>query len=96
MVNQTPIDCELFTRSAVILLERRTVMPKVESSAIERIYYSARRRELFVAFTSGRVYVYFDVPQQEYDDFLAAPSLGQYFNLRIRDRYDYRELKASA
>jgi hypothetical protein len=78
MVNQIPIDSELFTRSAVIMLERRTVMPKVESSAIERIYYSARRRELFVAFTSGRVYVYFDVPQQEYDDFLAAPSLGQY------------------
>jgi hypothetical protein len=96
MVNQIPIDSELFTRSAVIMLERRTVMPKVESSAIERIYYSARRRELFVAFTSGRVYVYFDVPQQEYDDFLAAPSLGPYFNLRIRDRYDYRELKASA
>jgi hypothetical protein len=71
-------------------------MPEVQSSAIERIYYSAKRRELFVAFTSGRVYVYFGVPQQEYDDFLSAPSLGQYFNFRIRDRYEYRELKASA
>jgi hypothetical protein len=71
-------------------------MPEVESSAIDRIYYSARRHELFVAFKSGRVYVYFGVPQQEYDHFLSAPSLGQYFNYRIRDRYDYRELKSSA
>jgi len=70
-------------------------MPEVQSSAIERIYYSAKRRELFVAFTSDRVYVYFDVPQQEYDDFLSAPSLGQYFNFRIRDRYEYRELKST-
>ncbi len=71
-------------------------MPEVHSSAIERIYYSVRRRELFVSFTSGRVYVYFGVPQQEYGGFLAAPSPGQYFNERVRDRYEYRELKASA
>jgi hypothetical protein len=36
------------------------------------------------------------VPEQEYRDFLAAPSLGQYFNEHIRDHYDYRELKATA
>lgn len=71
-------------------------MPEVHSSAIARIYYSARRHELFVSFISGRVYVYFDVPQKDYDDFLAAASLGQYFNEHIRSRYEYRELKASA
>lgn len=71
-------------------------MPEVQSTAIARIYYSARRHELFVSFTSGRVYVYFGVPEEEYRDFLAASSLGQYFNEHIRDHYDYRELKASA
>jgi hypothetical protein len=49
-----------------------------------------------VSFNSGRVYVYFGVPEREYRDFLAASSAGQYFNERIRDHYDYRELKASA
>jgi hypothetical protein len=72
------------------------IMPEVHSTAIARIYYSARRHELFVSFNSGRVYVYFGVPEQEYRDFLAAPSLGQYFNEHIRDHYDYRELKATA
>jgi hypothetical protein len=72
------------------------IMPEVHSTAIARIYYSARRHELFVSFASSRVYVYFGVPEEEYRGFLAASSLGQYFNERIRGRYDYRELKASA
>jgi hypothetical protein len=72
------------------------IMPEVHSTAIARIYYSARRHELFVSFTSGRVYVYFGVAEQEYRGFLAAPLPGQYFNEHIRDRYDYRELKATA
>jgi len=71
-------------------------MSAMQSTAIERIYYSARRHELFVAFRSGRVYVYFGVPGDEYRAFENAESLGRYFNARIRDHYDYRELKASA
>lgn len=70
-------------------------MPEGISSAIKRIYYSARRRELFVAFITGRVYVYFDVSPAEYDAFRDAPSLGRYFNLHIRDHYRFRELTPS-
>jgi hypothetical protein len=40
--------------------------------------------------------MYLNVSQEEYDRFLGAPSLGQYFNLRIRDRYRFRELKPNA
>lgn len=68
-------------------------MPELRSTAIKRIYYSHRRRELYVAFHSGRVYVYFHVSEEEYDRFRGAPSLGHYFNVRIRDRYRFRELK---
>jgi hypothetical protein len=50
---------------------------------------------LFVAFITGRVYVYFDVPPAEYDAFRDAPSLGRYFNLHIRDQYRFRELTPS-
>jgi hypothetical protein len=71
------------------------MMPEGASSAIKRIYYSARRHELFVAFITGRVYVYFDVPPAEYDAFRDAPSLGRYFNLHIRDQYRFRELTPS-
>lgn len=70
-------------------------MPEVASAAIKRIYYSTRRHELFVAFTSGRVYVYFDVPPVAYDAFRDAPSLGRHFNLHVRDHYRFQELTPS-
>ncbi len=67
-------------------------MPDVDSSAILRIYFSAKRNELFVTFVTGRTYVYFDVSPQEYWGFLNTPSQGRYFNARIRDYYRFREL----
>jgi hypothetical protein len=67
-------------------------MPFVESSAIARIHYEAPTRALTVIFTTGRRYVYDDVPPDVYQAFLDAESQGRYFNARIRDRYPYREL----
>ena len=67
-------------------------MPAVDSSAILRVDYSKPHRTLFVTFSSGREYIYFDVPEALYRAFLAAPSPGQFFNFEIRDRYRFREL----
>lgn len=66
-------------------------MPQVASSAILRISYEAAKRELTVVFVSGRAYVYFGVPPEVYDQFMRAPSKGEFFNLMIRDRYAYAE-----
>jgi hypothetical protein len=68
-------------------------MPHVESSAIERVDYRLERHELFVEFTSGRRYIYFDVPAIIYRHLLNAESRGRYFNFNIRDQYDFRELR---
>ena len=67
-------------------------MPHVDSSAIDKVDYRPDRHELFVTFTSGRKYVYFDVPAPIYRRFLDADALGRYFNFSIRDHYDFREL----
>jgi hypothetical protein len=67
-------------------------MPHVESSAIERVDYRQDRHELLVTFTTGRKYIYFDVPAPIYRYFLSADSRGRYFNFNIRDHYDFREL----
>ena len=67
-------------------------MPVMDSSAIQRVDYSRAQCTLFVTFSSGREYVYFDVPEELYRAFLAAPSPGQFFNFEIRDRYRFREL----
>ena len=67
-------------------------MIEVDSSAIDRIDYNATAHELEVMFTTGRVYHYYAVPQSLYQEFIAAPSKGQFFNARIRDRFRYREV----
>ena len=62
------------------------------SSLVQRAIYDAGEQTLAVTFTTGRTYLYFDVPGDVYEEFMAAESQGQFFNLRIRDRYDYREI----
>jgi hypothetical protein len=65
------------------------------SIAISRINYHPTTRRLFVTFVgSGKTYMYFDVPNDEYQDFIASPSQGRFFNDRIRDHYRYIELES--
>jgi hypothetical protein len=42
-----------------------------------------------VTFLNGKSYTYFYVPTDEVIAFIAADSLGGYFNQNIRDRYEY-------
>ena len=62
------------------------------STVIRRFDYRANTRELEILFTTGRRYVYADVPEEEARQFRAAFAKGSYFNRQIRDRYSYREI----
>ena len=62
------------------------------STIISRFDYAAERRELTVELTTGRRYLYSDVPEEEAQGFRSAFAKGTYFNRRIRSRYAYREL----
>jgi hypothetical protein len=42
-------------------------MPAVDSSMIRFVRYDSRGRALHVAFTSGKTYIYMDVPRKVYD-----------------------------
>ena len=66
-------------------------MPQTASSAISRIDYSAPTRTLHVTFTSGRTYTYAGVPAEVYFQFCRAASKGEFFNVIIRDRYEFSE-----
>ena len=61
------------------------------STVIDDYDYDPAARELEVLFTTGRRYVYRDVPQAVVDEFNSAFSKGRYFNAHIRDAYDFRE-----
>jgi hypothetical protein len=66
------------------------------STVIRRFDYRPDSRELEIIFTTGRRYLYSDVPQHAVDDFRAASSKGVHFNRYIRDRYPYQELEPVA
>ncbi|HYX46288.1 MAG TPA: KTSC domain-containing protein [Sphingomicrobium sp.] len=62
------------------------------SNVIRRFAYCPDSGQLWVEFTTGRRYVYSDVPREVADTFRSAFAKGVYFNTRIRDRYSYREV----
>ena len=62
------------------------------STVIRRFAYCPDSSELWVEFTTGRRYVYSDVPREVADTFRSAFAKGVYFNSRIRDRFKCREI----
>jgi hypothetical protein len=62
----------------------------VESTVIDAIGYS---HVLEIRFESGRIYQYYDVPEEVYNAMLTAPSKGKYFNEHIRGKYSYQEIE---
>jgi hypothetical protein len=63
------------------------------STVIRRFVYCPDNLELWVEFTTGRRYVYSDVPEEVANTFRSAFAKGVYFNTRIRDRYPHREVE---
>lgn len=57
-------------------------MPKVDSSAVERVEYSPESKALDIWYTGGDRYSYFEVPAEVYQALLASPSIGAFVNLR--------------
>lgn len=59
----------------------------VSSSSIASIGYDKESQMLEVEFVRGAVYQYYEVPAEEYDSFVSAGSIGQYFNFQIKHAY---------
>ena len=59
------------------------------STVIRSIAYRPEARELDVLFTTGRRYLFHDVPPEAAEAFRAARIKGRHFNSRIRGRYPF-------
>ena len=64
------------------------------STVIRRFVYAPERRELTVEFTTGRRYVYSDVPPDAAQALRSAFAKGIHFNRHIRGRFAWREIGA--
>ena len=63
------------------------------SKVIRRFAYDAETRDLEVLFTTGRCYVFHDVPAEAVEALRRAFSKGRHFNARIRGHYAFTERK---
>jgi hypothetical protein len=75
-----------------ILNEREgiPVMEKVNASNITKIGY--KNGNVYIGINNGPVYVYKDVPEEEYKKLRAAKSLGSYIRLHFRGVYSYKKV----
>lgn len=64
----------------------------VESSNLLSVGYDQATATLEIAFHSGSVYQYTNVPLEIYQELMQASSKGQYFNHEIKGGYAYRKV----
>ena len=60
------------------------------SSVIRSFTYDPADRRLDVTFVSGRKYAYAEVPPEVYDEMKLSFAKGEYFNRKIRGRFEAR------
>ncbi|MBA3512340.1 KTSC domain-containing protein [Sphingomonas sp.] len=71
----------------------RTASPiRPVSSVIRGAWYLPERQQLDLLFTSGRRYVYSDVPMAVATGLAEAESKGRFYNREIRNRFPCREV----
>lgn len=64
----------------------------VESTLVQAVGYDAATQTLTVKLvTDGSVYEYFGVPQEVYDQFMAAESKGNFFAKNIKNVYKFQK-----
>lgn len=62
------------------------------SSALASAGYQKDQKILELEFSNSNIYRYYNIPSYIYQNLLSAPSHGTYFNLDIRDYYDYKKV----
>lgn len=62
---------------------------KTTSNVIKAFDHDEKTQMLRVEFSNGSIYKYHDVPEKVYQNLKSAPSIGQYFNTNIRDKYGF-------
>ena len=64
----------------------------LQSHTLKTAIYQDRSASLELAFRSGAIYRYRDVPEPVFQELLRAESKGRYFNQRIRNRFPHAKI----
>lgn len=69
-------------------------MELVASSNIAAVGYDDAQRYLYVEFTSGETYRFFDVPPNVHAALVGAESVGKYFSANVKNAYQWDKVTA--
>jgi len=68
------------------------ITTSVQSSNINIVEYYPNDLKMGVIFTTGHKYIYNDISEEVYKDFLLSSSKGSYFNKFIRNLYECEKI----
>jgi hypothetical protein len=71
------------------LMEVMMIRQPVTSEALASAGYDSAHQIFEVEFHNGRIYRYFDFPDEAYEQFISASSKGTFFNTQIKKRYAF-------
>ncbi len=66
-------------------MERMTV----SAAGISQVGYKIESETLEIAFSSGGVYQFFNVPSTVFDQLMSSPSKDEYYSANIGKRFPY-------
>jgi len=67
-------------------------MNYVQSRNVESVGYDSESMELHIRFLNSAItYVYHNVPQQVFDEMMAAPSKGTYLSQCVKNVYPFEK-----
>lgn len=67
-------------------------MHYIDSSNVEAIGYDSGTQELHVQFLRSGTYVYYNVEEWVFEEFMQADSKGTYLNNNIKPSHEYAKL----
>jgi hypothetical protein len=70
--------------------EKLPILEPVISSMINAIGYTYANKHLLIQFQNGNLYLYYQVKSEHYENMKNVDvSVGKYFNIQIKDRYNF-------
>jgi hypothetical protein len=88
--NTQPLGQQGPTQASATKSQTGAQMEKVQSSQVDAIGYDEAKKELYVAWASGKTSIYSGVPKTVHEDVKRAPSVGKALNMNVKGHYQHR------
>jgi hypothetical protein len=64
----------------------------IDSTSVEALQYDNESKKLTVEFKGGAIYDYYDVPEDVFEGFHEADSIGKYLNSQVKGSYNFEKI----